>query len=315
MYIALIHGGTSAEQAVSTLNASYIQTALDALGHETAMLCYDASLLCQLQTRRPDLAFVCVQGKGHGDGTVQGLLDFLGIPYTGSGREAATLINNKIYCQTLFAAQGLPVPNHFAWGHKSHAAPDGQAQFLAQMQASGVAFPCMAKAPTQGGSFGIACLHSIADYALMEAVFGYDNPILIETFIKGEFYTVSLLAQGQGLRTLPATTAVDTDGAEGFVSFTGHYTPQKAELPPALQEAMGSYARQAFHLLGAAGYARVDFILCADTGVPMMLEINAVPGLKPQSLFPCACRDAGILYQEMVQAIVEAAMKQEENDA
>ena len=135
--IAVIHGGTSSEADISTQNAHYIAQALERLGCTVLDVPYDRAMYRTLLEEAPDGAFLCVQGKGHGDGTLQGILDHLGIPYTGSGREAATVINNKILCQTLFRLAGLPVPRNFLWTAAEQAAADGPARFEQKLKKAG----------------------------------------------------------------------------------------------------------------------------------------------------------------------------------
>lgn len=304
MKVAVIHGGNSTEAEISTLNASYVIQALEQLGHEAKSIEYNLDMVPILLEYKPDRAFLCVQGKGHGDGTLQGILEYLNIPYTGSKREAATIINNKIFCQKLFEENHIPVAPHFTWKQSEYVKVTGPEEFQRNMKQSGMKFPCVAKAPTQGGSFGIALLQNLDDYSLMEEIFTYDSTILIEQFIQGSFYTVGIL-QYHGKRILlPVMEGKSLEKDQNMTKFLGEYCVVKANLSKEIEENMQDYANRAFECVDAVTYARADFMLDDETNIPYMLEINAVPGIKPSSLFPPAVALLGISYEEMIEAIL-----------
>lgn len=311
MKIATISGGSSTEAAVSDKNASYIAEALARLGYTVVRLSYDETLPETLRRERPEAVFLCVQGKGHGDGTCQGLLDFFGIPYTGSGREAATVINNKILCQKLFALEGLPIAHNFFWRQADQDRPDAAEEFERRLAHAGFTFPCVVKAPTQGGSFGIVLLENSAQLPRLADPFRYDETLLAEEFIPGPFYTVGLLADANGgVEALPVMEGVDLDrGKKAMITFDGKYTAQPAAISEPLTQELQTLALRVFELTGARDYARVDFMLDERDGSPRILEINAVPGLKPQSLYPPAAALAGVSYDEMIDRIMRACIE------
>lgn len=311
MKIATISGGSSTEAAVSERNAAYVAEALVRLGHEVPTLHYNEDLPEMLQKEKPDAVFLCVQGKGHGDGTCQSILDFLGIPYTGSGREAATVINNKIICQKLLAAEGLPIPKNFLWHREDQANSDAAALFRSRLSGADFDFPCVVKAPTQGGSFGIVFLEDASQLEKLSDPFSYDDTLLAEEFIPGPFYTVGLLVGGEsGIEALPVMEGVDLE-PEKMILFKKGYKARPAPISAALSGEPQALALRTFALFGARDYARVDFMLDERDGKPKLLEINAVPGLKPQSLFPPAAALAGIGYDEMIERIVRRTLKEE----
>jgi D-alanine-D-alanine ligase len=311
MKICVVHGGTSTEQAVSTLNATYIADSLSAHGYETEMVSYEGDIMGKLHASHPDAVYLCVQGKGHGDGTLQAMLDYLNIPYTGSHTTAAAVINNKIICKELFAYGGIRTPQ---WQTLSKCTFDES-----RYDFSPVGYPFVAKAPTQGGSYGLQLISSPEDIDKIADVFPYDNPILIERFIKGRFATIGLLETKNGLITLPCVesdgtnTGMDYSLPYRLIVFTDEFAVRKADFPlPVLQE-LDDLARRAFSVTRAKGYARLDFMVSQEDGLPYVLEINAVPGLKPQSLFPQASMIAGITYGDMIEDILLNAFVQEEN--
>ncbi len=307
MNIAVIHGGNSTECQVSTLNAEYINSSLKELGYNSYLLGFNKDMYSSLLQNKPDVVFLCVQGKGHGDGTLQGILDSLEIPYTGSKREASTIINNKIFCQKLFKLENLPTAPSFTWSRKEHFSPKGKDTLLGKMQMAEVLFPCVVKAPSQGGSFGIAYLESMEDFHKIDSIFQYDEVLLIEKFIKGRFYTVGLLEHEGKLLTLPTMEGVAVNSDAKLISFDGKYTVHKAELSAEINDKMAKYAKDVFRCINASGYGRVDFILEESSNIPIILEINAVPGLKPQSLYPPSALLIGIEYNKLIDIILASA--------
>jgi D-alanine-D-alanine ligase/UDP-N-acetylmuramate--alanine ligase len=270
------------------------------------MVLYNREMIDRLRASAPDMVFVCVQGKGHGDGTAQSILDFLGFPYTGSRATAAAIINNKIICKELFSRAGIPTP---AWRTLTQAAFRAGGARL-----SGPGFPFAAKAPSQGGSFGIELIKTESDLPRLENVFVYDDPILLESFVRGAFATVGLLERGGRLEAFPPVTKVSRGpGAalsppprdEIVLRDSDRYVFAACDFPPALTEKLLEYAAAAFAATRARGYARVDFMVADES--PFILEINAVPGLKDGSLFPFCASLAGAGIDEVIKAIVQEA--------
>jgi D-alanine-D-alanine ligase/UDP-N-acetylmuramate--alanine ligase len=298
MKVGIIHGGSSTEQVISTLNARYIAEALSRRGHQVELIFYDLTMIEKLRKAPPDVVFLCVQGKGHGDGTLQAILDFHNIPYTGSRTLAAAIINDKIICKRLFEQAGIRTP---PW----------QVLSLADYQRgnydfSSIGYPLVAKAPSQGGSFGIELVKSPEDLAKIAAVFAYDDPILIERFISGPFMTVGLLRREGRLLAFPCIEGISAGWGGGMelITFTGAFTTKPAGLSEAAARELEDFSRKAFDVTKARVYARADFIVSSEDGLPYMLEINAVPGLKPSSLFPNGAALCGIDYDDMIEIIL-----------
>jgi D-alanine--D-alanine ligase len=302
MKVAVIHGGSSTEQEISTLNAHYAAEALSRRGHQVELVFYDRTMIEKLRKAPPDAVFLCVQGKGHGDGTLQAILDFLNIPYTGSRTLAAAIINDKITCKRLFEQEGVRTP---PW----------QVLSLADYQKgaydfSSIGYPLVAKAPAQGGSFGIELVKSPEDLAKIAAVFTYDDPILIERFIPGSFMTLGLLRREGRLLSFPCIEGISVEhessagGDTELITFTGAFTTRLGDLPEPVTREIEDLSRKAFSITAAKGYARTDFIVSREDGLPYMLEINAVPGLKSSSLFPNGAALCGIDYDDMIEIIL-----------
>lgn len=298
MKVAVIHGGTSTEQAVSTLNAHYVAEALCRRGRQVELISYDLDMIDRLRKAPPDTVFLCVQGKGHGDGTLQALLDFLHIPYTGSQTLAAAIINDKITCKRLFEQAGIRTPS---WQILSLS--DYQQE---NYNFSSIGYPLVAKAPSQGGSFGIELVKSPAELANIAKIYVYDDPILIERFIPGTFVTMGLLQREGKTLTFPCIEGISSkpkDDTE-LITFTGSFVTRRGDLPESVSREIEDLSKKVFAITRANGYARVDFIVSREDGLPYMLEINAVPGLKPTSLFPNGAALHGIDYDDMIEIIL-----------
>lgn len=310
MKIGIVYGGYSSERVASAENAHYIEKTLRECGYETCMVPYEKNLVATLRGQSVDLVYVCVQGKGHGDGTVQAILEQEGLPFTGSGSHAAAIINDKILSKLVFEHHGIRTPE---WKALTRDAYESGAFVPEEF-----GYPFVAKAPSEGGSFGIALIRNATELGKIEEVFAYENPILIERFIPGAFYTIGILERGGEIRTLPCVQGVEVrdgkgnDDPESLKVFTGDYTVREAELPDDLITEMEKLAVKAFQVTGAEGVARIDFMVSADGKRPYALEINAVPGLKPRSLLPGEAKMAGIPYRELIEGILLSATEKPE---
>jgi D-alanine--D-alanine ligase len=306
--IAIVHGGTSTEQAVSTVNAGCVEAALSRRGYQTFMVNYNRDMIESLYAIAPDLVWVCVQGKGHGDGTVQAALDFMGLNYTGSGALGAQIINDKILCKELFTVAGIRTP---AWQTLSRAGYAARA-----FDFTGVGYPLVAKAPTQGASIGIELVMSADEHGKIEPVFVYDDPILIEKYIPGHMVTIGLLEREGTLAAFPPV-GVRTDTEADRYELIKPDNPRplvRIGLPPAVVAELEKAARAVFNVTRARDYARVDFMVSLDDGFPYALEINAVPGLRPpesalRCYFPKGAAEAGIGYDDMIETIALNALR------
>lgn len=308
MRVALVYGGFSSEREASGENAVYIEKALRQKGYDTCMIPYEKNLVRTLRREQIDIVYVCVQGKGHGDGTIQAVLEQEGIPFTGSGFHAAALINDKILSKMVFDRAGIPTPRWKVLTKDEYE--DGL------FAAEHFGFPFVAKAPSEGGSFGIELVRSEKELNRLSDVFAYESPILIEEFIRGDFYTIGVLEQDGELTTLPCVQGIEIEKGQrkcdpdSLLLFTGDYITGDAKLPEELLVKMEGMARKVFCITGARGVARIDFMVGKDDQKPYVLEINAVPGLKPRSLLPGEAERAGIVYEDLIEGILLEAWNQ-----
>jgi len=308
MKVAVIYGGSSTEAAFSTEEAGTVTQALVRRAHHARMIPYDGTLLGELRAFAPDAAFITVHGKGHGDGTVQGLLDFLGIPYPGSPLLSAAIINDKILCKELFQEAGIRTP---AWqtlcerDYRQAVEADALGELLT------LPFPFAAKAPTQGDGHGIEYIGGEEDLPKLEAVFAYDDPILLEEFIPGSSVTTGMLQYRGELVCFPAIEAFDREEYEAkkIRLFTrGYIEVKRAPLPQAVLEEIESLSRKVFEVTRSRHYARPDFMVSEKDGLPYCLEQTALPGLRETSFYPYGAALYGLSYDDMVEAILQNAL-------
>lgn len=312
MRVAVVYGGYSSEKEASAENARHIGKTLCENGYEVCMVPYKKDLVRTLKENEIDIVYVCVQGKGHGDGTIQAILEHEGIPFTGSGAHAAALINDKIVSKLLFEQNGLPTPRWQILTEEEYKS--------GQFDAEAFGYPFVAKAPSEGGSFGIVLIHNGQELKKLKDVFAYESPILIEEFIAGDFYTVGVLEQEGALHSLPCVKGIELCGEEEndrpdrLKLFTGEYAVKKSELSSELLENMTEMSERAFRIMGARDVARIDYMVSEKDNKPYVLEINAVPGLKPKSLLPQAAKIAEISYKDLIERTLQNAWKRAERE-
>jgi len=312
MNIAVVHGGHSTESAISSKNARYITAALAENGHNAFMLEFDENTYLKLHAERPDLVFIAVQGKHHGDGTMQSICEILKIPYTGSRAAAAALINNKFHCKSICSYHHVRTPEYLYLSMQTFFGTPRQ-EIIQEIERK-MHLPVVAKAVSQGGSFGIELIQTWDDYDLIAKAFEFDDEIIIERFIQGKPVTTSILEIQGRPTTLTTLTCLNVDQPkDGLVLFNRPFLAKPEEYPQNLLAEIEYTALKVFLLLGAKNYGRVDFMIEDETGWPYFLEINAVPGLKPESFFPQAAGISGISLSELIRIITENEISGKEN--
>jgi D-alanine-D-alanine ligase len=304
MRVAVLKGGSSLERGVSLRSAARVEDALAGLDHEVVPLDVGPELVAQLRSERPDVAFIALHGPGGEDGTVQELLEILGIPYTGPGVAACALCMDKVAAKHEIRSAGLPTPDWFAFNATAFREL-GAADTLEEIEER-LGFPLVVKPASQGSSLGVefASARDEVPEALV-AAFSYDDRVLLERYVKGRELAVSVL----GTEALPLVEAIPRE--EDFFNFEARYEIGKteyvcpADLPGAESDEVRALAARTYETLGCSGFARVDLML--GEGGPQVLEVNAIPGLTDTSLFPMAAESAGIEFGELVSRIIELA--------
>jgi D-alanine-D-alanine ligase len=313
--VAVLKGGSSLERAVSLRSGARAQNALARLGYEVIPVDADAQLVERLHECEPDAAFVALHGRDGEDGTVQELLEAIGVPYTGSGPSACMRCTDKALAKHLMREAGVPTPDFHAF--KETSIKDlGVAAALGDVERA-LGFPLVVKPASQGSALGIKFARSSEE--LPGAIVGalsYDRKVVIERFVKGRDLAVSVLdsAGGEGTAApvaLPIVEAIPRE--EDFYAYESRYEIGMttfvcpAELEPDTTARAHELALEVYALLGCHGVARVDLMLDEQSGELWVLETNVVPGMTETSLLPQAADAAGIGFDEMIARVLGSA--------
>ena len=329
--VAVLMGGVSDEHEVSLASGGGVVAALAETSYEAAPVVigkdgkwrfgeaepvdiHDA--VARLRSEGIACCFIALHGAYGEDGRVQGFLDVLGMPYTGSGCAASALAMDKVRCKSVVQAQGIPVP-----GHISLDAPTWKADPDAVIEAvrESIGFPCVIKPTFQGSSVGIEIPQEEAAFRpALERALAVADDVMAEEFVAGTELTCGILdAEANGLiRPLPVTEIRLKTAA--YFDYEAKYTPGASEkitpapIAPEITEQVQEMAAHAHEIVGCTGWSRSDFILAP--GGPVWFEINTVPGLTELSLFPKACAAAGISYPKMVTLFIEDALRRHGKD-
>jgi D-alanine-D-alanine ligase len=294
--VAVVMGGTSAEREVSLNSGSNVLDALRARGVDAHGVDGVPALLAALAEKRFDRVFIILHGRGGEDGTLQGALEAMGVPYTGSGVLGSALAMDKIRTKQVWQAIGLPTPRYVALQRG-----DDVAAAIAEL-----GLPVVVKPSHEGSSVGISRVRSPADLAqAIDLALRYDGELVIEQMILGDEYTVGIL-DGEALpsiRIVPAGEYYDYH-AKYVAEDTQYHCPG---LAGADEAAMRALSLAAFQACGASGWGRVDVMRDRD-GNNWLLEVNTAPGMTSHSLVPKAARALGIDFETLCWRILEGSL-------
>jgi D-alanine-D-alanine ligase len=292
-------GGGSAERDISIRSGAEVLRALQALDYEARSLDYDERFIDALHLYKPDVVFIALHGPGGEDGHVQALLEYLSIPYTGSGLEAAALSMDKHLTKKLLAAEGLPTPVWDLFDLAGGTLP---------LLPGSLDLPLVIKPRYEGSSNGVTIVRTHEEWtnAMLEASKSYAQ-ILAEEYVEGREFTCAVL----GEEALPIVEIVAN--RDGFYSYDAKYEPggsthvAPAKIDDDLAARLQMLGLSAHRLLGLRDYSRSDFIIRADNR-PYLLEINSLPGLTPASLLPDACAAVGIGFEALIERLLNYAL-------
>lgn len=296
--VAVLYGGTSAEREISLRSGNAVIAALRESGVSTTPVDIGSDPLRQLQQIRVDRAFIALHGAGGEDGKIQALLEWLNLPYTGSGIAASALCMDKLRTKQLWRGVGLPTPDYHLLNEKTDwAAVIGELGGVAMVK------PCH-----EGSSIGMTKVGSAADLEQAYAVAArYDREVLAERYIQGAEYTVAILDQ----HALPP---IKLETNHQFYDFSAKYQANDTRyicpcgLPEDRESHLKELALAAFNAVGARGWGRVD-IMADARGEFFLLELNTVPGMTDHSLVPMAAKAAGHSFNELVLAILSQTLE------
>lgn len=306
--VMVLMGGKSSEREVSLSSGKCVAEALREAGFDVAELDLDSENLSEIARIRPDVAFIALHGKGGEDGAVQGVLEWLGIPYTGPGIAASAVCMDKILTKKLLTFSGVATPRFLELG--AEAVTDPAAAAKRAIDALGL--PVVFKASRQGSSIGVTIVRNAEEGEdAIRRLNDIGDPILAEEFLSGKELSIPVL--GNADPELLPIIEIASDGA--FYDYDSKYTPGKsrhiipAELRPEQAEKAREMAKNAYLAAGCRGYSRVDLLLDGN-GEPQVLEINTAPGMTSTSLVPDAARAAGLSFPELAKKIVLLALEQ-----
>lgn len=298
--VAVLFGGKSAERPVSLKSGQAVLQALLAAGVDAFALDVGDDLLQRLAAEKIDRAFIVLHGRGGEDGAMQGLLECLGIPYTGSGVLASALAMDKLRTKQVWQSLGLSTPRHAALG----SAADCQAA------AAELGFPLIVKPAHEGSSIGMAKVGSVAELiAAWKSASQYDDQVLVEQWINGPEFTIAML-RGQVLPPIRLGTT------HSFYDYDAKYVANDTQyqipcgLAPDKEAELIELTARACEAVGTRGWARADVMQDA-AGRFWLLEVNTVPGMTDHSLVPMAARAAGLDFQQLVLAILADSVEAE----
>jgi D-alanine-D-alanine ligase len=296
--VAVVMGGPSVEREVSIESGQAVMRALATLGHDAQSLDFDGRFVDALRNIAPDVVFNALHGAGGEDGTIQGILEWLGIPYTGSDVTSCALAMDKHLTKKLLSAEGLPTPAWDTFDLSGGTLP---------MLPGSLNLPIVVKPRSGGSSAGVSIVRTHEEWTkAMINVAPRTTQILAEEFIPGREFSSGVL----GEEALPL---VEIIAGDEFYSYDAKYKPGGSRhLVPApidgdLTARLQMLALSVHRMLGLRDYSRTDFIVTKE-GRPYILEINALPGLTPLSLLPDEAKAAGISFEALIERLVQFAL-------
>ena len=303
--VAVLMGGHSAERDISLMSGQGVLNALQSQGVNAHAFDPSQQALQTLREQGFSHAFISLHGRHGEDGTVQGALELLGIPYTGSGVMASAMAMDKQLTKRLWIAEGLSTPPG-VWLPPYQQTPDRIARIPEEL-----GLPLIVKPPHEGSSIGVTKVRVATELnAAVELATRYDPDLLCEAFIEGEEVTCPVLGEGQHARALPVVRIAAPAGTydyqnKYFTDAVKYHCP--SGLPAAEEAAIQALSLAAYRSLGCRGWGRADVMIRASDRKPFLLEMNTSPGMTDHSLVPMSAKAAGISYPELCWQILRTA--------
>lgn len=308
MKIAVLYGGISKEREVSLSTGKGIIKALKNNGHEVVPIDFHPARIYEIIQLDVDLVFIGLHGKYGEDGTIQGLLDMLKLPYVGSGVLASALAMDKAKAKEIFSLNDLPVAksNVFTIHDVNHL--ESTVKKITQAFTP----PFVIKPNSEGSTLGLTVVQKVDEIKeAIKTAAKSDHKILVEEFLDGKEITVPVLGRQGEEKALPIIEIIPKNDLYDYESKyteggSQHIIP--AKVGNELTKKIEYYAVKAHQLLGCKTYSRADFIVTKDN-IPYILEVNTLPGMTPTSLYPDSARVAGMSYDQMIEKIVQISIK------
>jgi D-alanine-D-alanine ligase len=307
--VAVLMGGKSAEREVSLMSGSGVLKALQSKGIDAHAFDPAERDLVELKRKNFKRCFIALHGRFGEDGTVQGALELLGIPYTGSGVLASAMSIDKVMTKRVWTTEGIPTPKSAVLRKGEY--DGGRLDQVVQE----LGLPLIVKPAREGSSIGLGKVRAAPEMqAAVDAAASLDRDVLCEQFVAGDEVTCPILGTGDGARALPVIRIVAPEGNydyqnKYFTDDTKYLVP--CGLPEGEEAAIQEIVLKAYRVLGCRGWGRIDVMIDAATRKPYLLEVNTSPGMTGHSLVPMSARAAGISYEDLcLQLLADAALDQ-----
>jgi D-alanine-D-alanine ligase len=309
--VLVLAGGRSREREVSLRSGKAVAEALGSKGHEVTLWDLNEVSVGNIEAERPEVVFLALHGKYGEDGTVQGLLDILDLPYTGPGVLASAMAMNKVLTKKLLAYEGLPTADFLLYDFHGISVSEADIENVVKEIITELGIPVVVKPATEGSSIGTSIVKTEeALVGALRAALEYDREIVVEKFIDGVEVTAAVLGNDDPT-VLPLIEIV---AENEFYDYEAKYNPGMshhiipARISDRARQRAAELAREVYKVFRCRGFSRVDFIIDADDN-PLVLEINTIPGMTAMSLFPDAARAAGMEFAELCERIVKLALE------
>ena len=305
--IAVLMGGKSAERAVSLRSGARVMSAFQNLGANPIIIDpIEDDWINQMREASVEIAFLALHGQGCEDGTIQGVLESFGFPYTGSGVLASALAMNKVMTKRVLATIDVPIPDYLPVNPGEDLYPQ------CEEAAEQLGFPVVVKPTAEGSSIGVSIIRELSELKRVARKTQHEfGEIFFEQYIQGKEVTVGLLGMKRALRALPVLELVPK---REFYDYEAKYTEGMTEfvLPARLSDELTARVQEIainmHNALGCWGVSRVDMLVNADSGA-YALELNTLPGMTELSDLPAQADEAGISYEELVLEILASALR------
>ena len=295
--IGVLLGGLSPEREISLSTGNEVFKAIQRKGLNGVMINVDHNIAEKLREENIDLAFIALHGTYGEDGTIQGLLEYEGIPYTGSGVLGSAVAHDKVVCKQIFELLEIPTAKYQVLNEEDR--DDKKRE---------IPLPLVVKPSNQGSSIGVTIVRKEEDYGnALDLAFEYSPEVLVEEYMDGRLIAIGMNQE----RPLPI---VEIRPKSGFYDYEAKYTAGKteyicpAEIEKDAEERCREVAVRVYRALKGRGFPRVDAIL-NEAGVPQVLEMNTIPGLTPTSLMPMAAKEAGLEFDDLIVEILKTARR------
>ncbi|HEY1231175.1 MAG TPA: D-alanine--D-alanine ligase [Ramlibacter sp.] len=303
--VAVLMGGKSAERDISLLSGGGVLKALQSKGVDAHAFDPAERDLSELKRDGFQRCFIALHGRFGEDGTVQGALELLGIPYTGSGVMASSVAIDKVMTKRIWIAEGIPTPKYQLLRRGAYT------REVVRTIPDDLGLPLIVKPAREGSSIGVAKVEGYSQMQdAVDAAAALDSDVLCEQFVSGDEVTCPILGTGDEARALPVIRIVAPEGNydyqnKYFTDDTQYLVP--CGLPEGEEAAIQELVVKAYRVLGCRGWGRIDVMIDAKTRKPSLLEINTSPGMTGHSLVPMSARAAGISYEDLCLQLVASA--------